>query len=556
VIDVAALAEDYRERMRREQQAITPLMLALALAVEAMDAASRTLDAQTARWPVLLHRDDALTVWVDVPKDAVGPGPTVGESLRANAARAVAGADLAARAWDQALALRRLTSTLAEMAEGAATSAAKYKTLDPAGTVFDPVEHRAGDLVGQAVWILRTAVADRGTARSAVGRASLALWVLGQASPPEDLARPPTLSFLERMVEVVEAEVALALVLPGLGVLVAGVGAALDHELRTRVLGGCLAAERRLYDERQAALEKLIPGRDIWEYLYATDWVLRHDIIEVVSWLAGAAPPFFDWLRAALTAVSRKARELAFWLNLWMSATDALGWMTSPLGKAIYDRYAGLPGPDFSAIKPPPFPKIDPKEVADFEFALTMKLHDTRRTAVDGITTIANTAKDTLDRAGKVVEGLGPSLSRTSTVQAFTRYADDATRRVFGAELDRLARPAEGPSRFAGMAAAFERDVLTGGGFDLVAGLIPGFLAEAGRTWADIGAAGRPTSPHILARHGRYAGARVPEVTIRAGRDPDDALAAEVAHALRGVIAESYVKGRSRFAELASQVGP
>ena len=63
--------------------------------------------------------------------------------------------------------------------------------------------------------------------------------------------------------------------------------------------------------------------------------------------------------------------------------------------------------------------------------------------------------------------------------------------------------------------------------------------------------ADRPTSPHILARHGRLGGVRVPSMTVRAnGRIADRQLAALVAARMHDAIGEAYVGGRREFERL------
>jgi hypothetical protein len=60
-----------------------------------------------------------------------------------------------------------------------------------------------------------------------------------------------------------------------------------------------------------------------------------------------------------------------------------------------------------------------------------------------------------------------------------------------------------------------------------------------------------PTSPHILARHGRLGGVRVPRLTVRAnGRVADRQLAALVAVRVHDAVGEAYVGGRREFERL------
>jgi hypothetical protein len=122
--------------------------------------------------------------------------------------------------------------------------------------------------------------------------------------------------------------------------------------------------------------------------------------------------------------------------------------------------------------------------------------------------------------------------------------------RVFGPEADRLRADAEARQPDA-LALAFEQAV-TSGGFALVGGAIPAYVGEMRRFWETKRApVPRPTSPHILARHGRLGGVRVPRMTVRANRrQPDRQLAAIVAGRLHDAVGEAYVGGRREFERL------
>jgi hypothetical protein len=557
MIDLTALADEYRERLRREQQYMTPLVLGLIVAINQLDKTSKQLDLATARWPILLHRDEALTVWVAVPRGAVGPGPTFGESLKANAEKSVAGFKVVTSAWEHATALRRVTSTLAAMAEAAAGSVSKYQTPTP--SMFDPGGKTAGDLVGQTALIVRTALADQATIGTAALRASVALWILRGGAGPAGTEPPTTAtaSLPELLVSVVDAQVQLVFVLPGLGNLVLAAQAGLDHKVRTVVLAKCMAIEQDLYNRRERALRKLVPGNAISEYLYAADWVLRHNVVAICRWLPLAAELFLLWFRLVLMIATDKGRNFAKWFNRIMTAKEVASVLASPLGTYILNKYGALPGPDFSKVTLPPFPKVDPSIIdGTLEAKLLGELRGVRDTAKTSIDTAYKSASWALHDAATVAKDLGPSLARTSNIDGLMVHADKATRTVFGDELDALAKPPDGPQPFAAMAGAFEQNVLSAGGFELVGRLIPGFLTEAGRTWRDLGAVPSPTSPHILAKHGlTLTSVRVPEVTVRVGRGPDDHLAQEVATQLRTAMVDAYSKGRIKFDALAAEGG-
>ena len=130
--------------------------------------------------------------------------------------------------------------------------------------------------------------------------------------------------------------------------------------------------------------------------------------------------------------------------------------------------------------------------------------------------------------------------------------ADSAvlSERVFGPEADRLRADAEGRQPDP-LATAFEQAV-TSGGFALVGGAIPAYVGEMRRFWATKRPpVPPPTSPHILARHGRLGGVRVPRITVRAsGRVADRQLAALVAARFHDAVGEAYVGGRREFERL------
>ena len=89
-------------------------------------------------------------------------------------------------------------------------------------------------------------------------------------------------------------------------------------------------------------------------------------------------------------------------------------------------------------------------------------------------------------------------------------------------------------------------------GFALVGGAIPAYVGEMRRFWATKRPpVPPPTSPHILARHGRLGGVRVPRITVRAsGRVADRQLAALVAARFHDAVGEAYVGGRREFERL------
>jgi hypothetical protein len=118
--------------------------------------------------------------------------------------------------------------------------------------------------------------------------------------------------------------------------------------------------------------------------------------------------------------------------------------------------------------------------------------------------------------------------------------------RVFGPEADRLATRRQDE-----LAQAFE-DAVTSRGFVLIGNAIPAYVGELRRFWEkQRPRVEQPTSPHILARHGRLGVVRVPRLTVRArGRTPDAALAATVAARFHDAVGNAYVDGRKEFERL------
>jgi hypothetical protein len=125
--------------------------------------------------------------------------------------------------------------------------------------------------------------------------------------------------------------------------------------------------------------------------------------------------------------------------------------------------------------------------------------------------------------------------------------AGEMSERVFGPEAERAREDAARRSPDA-LALAFE-DAVTSGGFALVGAAIPAYVGEMRRFWArPRPRVERPTSPHILALHGRLGGVRVPRVTVNAPRRrPDRALATLVADRFHAEVGAAYVKGRREF---------
>ena len=168
------------------------------------------------------------------------------------------------------------------------------------------------------------------------------------------------------------------------------------------------------------------------------------------------------------------------------------------------------------------------------------------RTSLDGAAAtfeaLGNTFAAEADRAA--------SMGSTARMRELAGDSAAFAERVFGPEADRLRADAEArqPDQ---LALAFEQAV-SSGGFALVGGAIPAYVGEMRRFWATKRPpVERPTSPHILARHGRLGGVRVPRMTVRAsGRVADRQLAALVAARFHDAVGEAYVGGRREFERL------
>jgi hypothetical protein len=161
-----------------------------------------------------------------------------------------------------------------------------------------------------------------------------------------------------------------------------------------------------------------------------------------------------------------------------------------------------------------------------------------------------------LGGAATLLEDLGTTFSteadRAASMGSVARMRElaldsaEMAERVFGPEAERARQQAEarGPDE---LGLAFEQ-VVASGGFALVGNAIPAYVGELKRFWARRAPVERPTSPHILARHGRLGGVRVPRMTVRApGRTPDATLASLVSARFHDAVGEAYASGRREF---------
>jgi hypothetical protein len=165
------------------------------------------------------------------------------------------------------------------------------------------------------------------------------------------------------------------------------------------------------------------------------------------------------------------------------------------------------------------------------------------RTALGGATTFLAE----LGSAFAVEADRAARLGSVGRMRELAAGSADPAERVFGPEAESARARAERP-RTDELAIAFDQAV-TSGGFALVGSAIPAYVGELRRFWAaKRPPVERPTSPHVLARHGRLGGVRVPRMTVRAsGRSPDRRLATLVAGRFHDAVGEAYVSGRREF---------
>jgi hypothetical protein len=170
-----------------------------------------------------------------------------------------------------------------------------------------------------------------------------------------------------------------------------------------------------------------------------------------------------------------------------------------------------------------------------------------------GVRTALWGAAGMLDDLGTTFAAEADRAANMGSVSRMRELAADSavlSERVFGPEADRLRADAEARQPDP-LAVAFEQAVASGG-FALVGSAIPAYVGEMRRFWVTRRPPGpRPTSPHILARHGRLGGVRVPRLSVRAsGRRADRQLAALVAARVHDAVDDAYVGGRREFERL------
>ena len=265
------------------------------------------------------------------------------------------------------------------------------------------------------------------------------------------------------------------------------------------------------------------------------------------AWVKGALDVFFDGALRLINTIDHLP---------WVDVSNFY-WRVDALAKAFDIVLTPTPPPPPDVMPTTPlagFPDVydaffgggrDGALVASID-ALGVEVRGGLRSALAGSATmfadLGTTFAAEADRAA--------SMGSVARMRELAADAAVLSERVFGPEADRLRAGAESQQPDL-LATAFEQAV-TSGGFALVGGAIPAYVGEMRRFWATRRPpVDRPTSPHILARHGRLGGVRVPSMTVRAsGRTADRQLAALVAARMHDSIGEAYVAGRREFERL------
>jgi hypothetical protein len=168
------------------------------------------------------------------------------------------------------------------------------------------------------------------------------------------------------------------------------------------------------------------------------------------------------------------------------------------------------------------------------------------RTALGG----AQTALASLGTTFAAEADRAATMGSVAEMGTMAGHAGEMAERVFGPEAARV-REQMAARRPDQLAAAFESAITTGG-FALIGSAIPAYVGQMRRFWEQHRApVEHPTSPHILARHGRLGAVRVPRIEVRApGRTPNRELATAVSARFHEAIGDAYMSGRHEFERL------
>jgi hypothetical protein len=294
---------------------------------------------------------------------------------------------------------------------------------------------------------------------------------------------------------------------------------------------------------------------------FLPDWIVDHlptpkiTIDDLVSYLIGQGAA---WVKGALDRFFDAALRL-------INVADHLPgvdlekfyWRVDALAKVFDIVLTPTPPPPPDVLPPPPLAGFPDVFEAFFgggrDLAFAASIDKFGSEARRGVRTALWGAASMLDDLGDRFAAEADRAASMGSVARMRELAGDSasfSERVFGPEAERLRTDAES-RRPDPLATAFEHAVASGG-FALVGSAIPAYVGEMRRFWATRRPpAPRPTSPHILARHGRLGGVRVPRLTVRAnGRVADRQLAALVAGRVHDAVGEAYVGGRREFERL------
>src|SRR6266540_1213618 len=591
---------------------LEPLFERLEEAVKKIAEDAEKAERATRAYPILRYYGDALTVRV-VPLEGIAlldSAPPLGfvQGLQTGGREFLAGIGWTRTAITQELALPRIAGVTADALQAIVDSIDRFATPTPG--MFDPRERRLSDLFGQLVLAYNSLLGPEarkqlvGVARGAAGMMTLyelaltfldlvlLLPVLGDVlavllHDGSLAAKRKILTELSR----VEADVvgmrtaamegliagaslgglaqawlgaARAVILADLVILTTAAPALLDGLLTglRRFAEGVTAWGKWVTDlvETIRALYVAIMGFDLFGFALRQvlpSWIVSRlpgipevtvdDIVglligEATSKVRGALNTFFDAALLVLWVLPgdyyyNKVKDIAKVVNIVLTPTA----FTLP--------------PDVMPKGPlAPFPDIGEAFFGGGRGAALVSTIDRFGAELGGSVTASLGGAETMlaDLGTTFADAADRAVVLGSPVQmrAFALDAAEMSERVFGPEADRV-REQAASRRPDLLAEAFETAV-TSGGFALVGAAIPAYVGEMRRFWEQKRPPlERPTSPHILARHGRLGAVRIPRMTVRApGRTPDRALATVVAERFHSAVDDAYLQGRREFERL------
>jgi hypothetical protein len=565
-IDFAAIAAQFREPLTKETRPLVQVFEKLEEAVKKVVERSEAAERATRAYPILRYRDGALAVWVD-PQGAqplrTAPARGFVEGLRAGGVQFLAGIGWTRTALRQELAIPGLVAVGADALAVVLASLERFAGPTPA--MFDPRARRLSDVFGLLV-LAYNSLLGREARDQLVGAAQGAVDFKREVErlfpPSNEVAPAPTVGTVDRLVTTFEgAGVQLldaVVLLPILGEALAVVVQEGALEGKRLILTELSELEAQVVGLRAAAIEGLIEGADLGGL--AAQWLLatRAVVLADLDVLTKVAPSLLD-------TVLNGTRAFAQALDAWGQWVQGLTVVLFIIDREVLSKVDALLtlSPLPAALPPSPPPPKTPlagfPDVYEALFGggraaeLVATIDRFGGEAREGIQGALSGAVFLLDELGAK---FGYEAQRAATMGTVTGMRElalgsaELAERVFGPEAELLQEQLAG-RRPDELARTFE-EALTAGGFALVGNAIPAYVGELRRFWAERRPpAERPTSPHILARHGRLGGVRVPRMTVRArGRAPDAELATLVAARFRDAVGEAYVGGRSEFERL------